>query len=73
MKPGNEPYAAREPSRGLATHVLLYSVSAQNENELVFDCVLTCYSKLQVLRLNCSKFRDDAKVTVDLSGTFRYF
>jgi len=26
--------------------VLLYSVSAQNENELVFECVLTCYSKL---------------------------
>jgi len=43
-------------SRGLATLVLLYSVSAQNENELVFECILTCYSKLQALLMKCSKF-----------------
>ena len=28
----------------LATAMLFYSVSAQNENELVFECILTCYS-----------------------------
>jgi len=43
-------------SHGLATPVLLYSVSAQNENELVFECILTCYSKPQALLLKCSKF-----------------
>jgi len=41
---------------GLATSLLLYLVSAQNENELVFECILTCYDKLQALLLKCSKF-----------------
>jgi len=36
-------------SRRLATSVLLYSVLA--ENELVFECILICYSKLQALLL----------------------
>jgi len=43
-------------SRGLATSVLLYSVSAQNENELEWECILTCYSKLQALLVKRSKF-----------------
>jgi len=43
-------------SHRLATLVLLYSVSAQNENELVFKCILICYNKLQALLLKCSKF-----------------
>jgi len=40
----------------LATPVLLCSAAAQNENELVFECILTSYSKLQALLLMCSKF-----------------
>ena len=43
-------------SRWLAIPVLLYSVRAQNENELALECFLTHYSKLQALRLKCSKF-----------------
>ena len=35
---------------------ILYSVSEQNENEPVLECILTCYSKLQDLLLKCSKF-----------------
>jgi len=40
MKLGKESHVARK--MGLATAVLLYSVSAQNENELVFEFILTC-------------------------------
>ena len=36
---------------GLINPVLLYSVLAQNENELVFECISTCYSILQNLLL----------------------
>jgi len=54
MKLGEESHVAREPR--LATPMLMHSVSAQNENELVFACILTCYSKLQALLWKCSKF-----------------
>jgi len=36
--------------------LLLYSMSVQNENEPVFECILTCYSKLQALRFKCTIF-----------------
>ena len=42
-------------SRRLAISVLLYSLSAQNENELAIECILICNSKLQALLLKCSK------------------
>jgi len=31
-------------------------IAVQNENELVFECIWTCYSKLQDLLLSCSQF-----------------
>jgi len=35
----------RLASRGLAAPVLLYWVSAQNENEFVLECNVTCYQQ----------------------------
>jgi len=55
MKLGKEPHVARETRVGTSTAVLLYSVSAQNENELVLECILTCYSKLQALAFEVFK------------------
>ena len=59
-------------SRGLATPVLLYSVSAQNENELV-----QYLNAFQLVTVNCKlcfwsvqNLSDGAKVAVDFSGAF---
>jgi len=60
MKLDKVPHVTRNSQVGhpsaIVTSSQLYSVSAQNENELVFECILTCYDKLQPLLLKCSKF-----------------
>jgi len=48
MKLDKEQHVARDPWVGHPS-VLLYPVLEENENELVFECILTCYSKLQAL------------------------
>jgi len=57
MKLGKEPHVACGTQVGHTSAIYsLFSMSAQNENEPVFECILTWYSKLQALLLKCTKF-----------------